>query len=92
MRDAPEHASQRLSARLARIGIGVKALAGPVTHAGSQLHSVAGWIGTGVSGTFLYVIAAVNIGILWGIIKCFARCGGATTTKHSSSISSTPEG
>jgi nickel/cobalt transporter (NiCoT) family protein len=71
VRDAPEHASQRLSARLARLGIGVKALAGPVTHAGSQLHSVAGWIGTGVSGTFLYVIAAVNIWILWGIIKVF---------------------
>jgi high-affinity nickel-transport protein len=51
--------------------IGVKALAGPVAHGGSQLHSVAGWIGTGVSGTFLYVIAALNLGILWGIIKVF---------------------
>ena len=29
------------------------------------------WIGTGVSGTFLYLIAALNIVILWGILKVF---------------------
>jgi high-affinity nickel-transport protein len=51
--------------------IGVRALGGPVTRAHSQLHSVANWIGTGVSGTFLYVIAALNVVILWGIIRVF---------------------
>jgi high-affinity nickel-transport protein len=51
--------------------IGIKALGGQVTHQGSTLHSVTGWIGTGVSGTFLYVIAALNVVVLWGIVKVF---------------------
>ena len=51
--------------------IGVKALNGQVRNDGSQLHDVTGWIGTGVSGTFLYVIAALNVVILWGIVKVF---------------------
>ena len=51
--------------------IGIKALDGQVTHGGSQLHSVAGWIGTGVSGTFLYIIAALNLVILIGIVRVF---------------------
>jgi high-affinity nickel-transport protein len=51
--------------------MGIKALDGPVKHTGSTLHTAAGWIGTGVSGTFLYVIAALNVVILWGIIKVF---------------------
>ncbi len=48
--------------------IGVRGLGGQITHGGSTLHGVAGWVGTGVSGTFLYVIAAVNLVILWGIV------------------------
>ena len=36
-----------------------------------RLHQVTGWIGTLVSGTFLYVIAALNVVILLGIIKVF---------------------
>jgi nickel/cobalt transporter (NiCoT) family protein len=51
--------------------IGIKALGGQVTNGKSQLRGVTGWIGTGVSGTFLYVIAALNVVILWGIIKVF---------------------
>lgn len=35
----------------------------------STLHNVSGWIGTGVSGTFLYIIAALNIVILVGIFR-----------------------
>ncbi len=49
--------------------IGIRALSGQVQHGGSTLHSVTNWIGTGVSGTFLYVIAALNVVILVGIIK-----------------------
>jgi high-affinity nickel-transport protein len=49
--------------------IGIRALSGPVAHGGSTLHSVTGWVGTGVSGTFLYVIAAVNLVILIGIVR-----------------------
>jgi nickel/cobalt transporter (NiCoT) family protein len=58
--------------------LGIKTLSGPVSRSGSTLHSVAGWVGTGVSGTFLYVIAAVNVVILSGIVKVFfeMRRGG----------------
>jgi len=49
--------------------IGIRALSGPVQHDGSTLHNVTNWVGTSVSGTFLYVIAALNVVILVGIIK-----------------------
>jgi high-affinity nickel-transport protein len=51
--------------------LGVKTLAGPVRDGGSSLHDVTGLIGTTVSGTFLYLIAAVNLVILAGIWKVF---------------------
>jgi high-affinity nickel-transport protein len=51
--------------------IGIKALGGQVKNDNSQLHNVTNWIGTGVSGAFLYVIAALNLAILWGIVKVF---------------------
>jgi nickel/cobalt transporter (NiCoT) family protein len=50
---------------------GARALAGPVTRSTSQLHSVTNWIGTGVSGAFLYLIAALNVVILIGILRVF---------------------
>jgi high-affinity nickel-transport protein len=53
------------------ISVGVRALDGPVKNDSSQLHQVTGWIGTGVSGVFLYIIAALNVVILIGIIKVF---------------------
>jgi high-affinity nickel-transport protein len=49
--------------------VGIKALSGQVSNEGSALHNVTGWVGTGVSGTFLYVIAALNIVILVGILR-----------------------
>jgi high-affinity nickel-transport protein len=51
--------------------IGIRSVGGEVTSGGSALHSVAGWLGTGVSGTFLYVIAAINLVILCGIVRVF---------------------
>ena len=51
--------------------IGIRALGGEVTDGGSTLHGLTSWVGTGVSGTFLYVIAALNIVILWGIVRVF---------------------
>jgi high-affinity nickel-transport protein len=51
--------------------LGIKALAGPVEDDGSTLHSVTGLIGTGVSGTFLYVIAGLNLVVLVGILRVF---------------------
>jgi high-affinity nickel-transport protein len=49
--------------------IGVRTLTGQVKQSGSALHSVTGWLGTGVSGTFLYLIAALNAVVLIGIVK-----------------------
>ena len=51
--------------------VGVRALNGAVIHSNSTLHNATSWIGTGVSGTFLYIIAALNVINLWAIIKVF---------------------
>jgi high-affinity nickel-transport protein len=53
------------------ISLGVRSLESPVRHGHSGLHQITGWIGTTVSGTFLYVIAALNLVILFGILKVF---------------------
>jgi high-affinity nickel-transport protein len=53
------------------LAIGIRSLAGPVSSDHSSLHQVAGWIGTLVSGSFLYVIAALNVVILLGVIGVF---------------------
>ncbi|MBS2963267.1 HoxN/HupN/NixA family nickel/cobalt transporter [Actinocrinis puniceicyclus] len=53
------------------LSLGVKALVGPVRNDGSRLHHYTGLIGTTLSGAFLYLIAAVNVAILWGILKVF---------------------
>src|SRR6202167_365352 len=53
------------------LAIGVKALVGPVKNGGSGLHQLTNVIGTGVSGFFLYLIAAINIAVLLGILKVF---------------------
>jgi nickel/cobalt transporter (NiCoT) family protein len=53
------------------LSIGIRSLAAPVAHGGSQLHQVTGWVGTLVSGSFLYLIAALNIAILIGIVRVF---------------------
>jgi high-affinity nickel-transport protein len=49
--------------------IGIKSLSGQVRAGGSQLHNVGTVIGTGVSGGFLYLIAALNLVVLWGILR-----------------------
>jgi len=53
------------------LSVGIKALAGQVEDDGSTLHGVTGVVGTGVSGTFLYVIAALNLAVLVGIVRVF---------------------
>jgi high-affinity nickel-transport protein len=52
------------------IALGVRAAG-----SGSTLHAIGGWVGTGVSGTFLYVIAALNLVILVEIVKVLGRGG-----------------
>jgi high-affinity nickel-transport protein len=53
--------------------IGVKALSGSVVHDSSTLHQVTNVVGTSVSGTFLYLIAIINLIILVSIVKLFRR-------------------
>jgi nickel/cobalt transporter (NiCoT) family protein len=53
------------------LNFGIRALDDQVRNDSSTLHNVTGIIGTSVSGTFLYVIAALNIVILVGIVKVF---------------------
>ncbi len=56
--------------------IGIRTLSGPVANSASTLHRTTTWIGTGVSATFLYLIAALNLVILWGIVKVFSEMRG----------------
>ncbi|MFD3480560.1 HoxN/HupN/NixA family nickel/cobalt transporter [Streptomyces sp. NPDC058695] len=55
------------------LSLGVKSLAAPVRKDNSELHHVTELIGTTVSGTFLYLIAIINIVILAGIWKVFRQ-------------------
>jgi high-affinity nickel-transport protein len=55
------------------LSLGVKALVGPVKDDNSNLHHYTGIIGTSVSGFFLYLIAAINVVILYGILKVFRQ-------------------
>ena len=60
------------------VSVGVRALDGPVANGGSHLHQVTTVVGTLVSGSFLYLIAAINVVILLGIVRVFRqmRTGG----------------
>jgi nickel/cobalt transporter (NiCoT) family protein len=53
------------------LSLGVRAVVGPVKNHASSLHQVTSIVGTSVSGTFLYIIAAINIVVLIGIVKIF---------------------
>ena len=53
------------------LNFGIRALDSQVKNSGSGLHNMTGIIGTTVSGTFLYIIAGLNIVVLAGIVKVF---------------------
>jgi high-affinity nickel-transport protein len=55
------------------IAVAARAVASQVTNNNSALHGFGGYIGTGVSGFFLYLIAAINLVILVGIVRIFAQ-------------------
>lgn len=55
------------------LATGVKTIVGPVEDDSSSLHHYTGLIGTSVSGVFLYAIALINVVILAGILRLFAR-------------------
>jgi high-affinity nickel-transport protein len=53
------------------ISIGGRSLDGPVKDDHATWHQATSFVGTAVSGAFLYLIAAVNIVVLVGIVKVF---------------------
>src|ERR1022692_1476964 len=53
------------------LNFGIRSLNEQVKDNGSRLHAMTGVIGTSVSGTFLYIIAAMNLVILLGIVRVF---------------------
>jgi high-affinity nickel-transport protein len=55
------------------VATGLKAIVGPVQQNSSALRHYTGLIGTSVSGLFLLLIAAINVVILAGILRVFAR-------------------
>lgn len=57
----------------ALLAVGLKTIIGPVQDDSSRLHDYTGLIGTSVSGVFLYLIAILNVIILVGILRVFAR-------------------
>jgi nickel/cobalt transporter (NiCoT) family protein len=60
------------------LNFGIRALNGQVRSSGSALHGVTNVIGTSVSGTFLYAIAALNVVILFSIVKVFREMRSGT--------------
>jgi high-affinity nickel-transport protein len=55
------------------LGLGARALGGQVRNNHSSLHHYGGLIGTIVSGSFLYLIATLNLVILVGIVRLFVQ-------------------
>jgi high-affinity nickel-transport protein len=51
------------------LSVGVKAIIGPVRDDGSWLQQVTGTIGPTVSGTFLWIIAVLNLAVLLGLLR-----------------------
>ncbi|HEY1485231.1 MAG TPA: HoxN/HupN/NixA family nickel/cobalt transporter [Micromonosporaceae bacterium] len=55
------------------LSIGLKAVAGPVEHHNSALHTATGVIGASVSGVFLWILGILNLIVLMGIVSVFRR-------------------
>jgi high-affinity nickel-transport protein len=55
------------------LNFGIKAVASQVRNSSSGLHTMTAIIGPGVSGTFLYLIAALNVTVLAGLVKVFGQ-------------------
>jgi nickel/cobalt transporter (NiCoT) family protein len=72
----------------ALIGVGVRSLDSPVRNHGSTLHRVSGWVGPLVSGSFLYLIATLNVVILIGIVRALRSMRGG----HRDEVAPEPRG
>jgi nickel/cobalt transporter (NiCoT) family protein len=64
------------------LALGLRTVGSQVSHGPSVLHQLTGVIGTGVSGAFLYVIAAINIAILVGITRIFVQMRAGRVFDH----------
>jgi len=64
------------------LALGIRALVGSVRDGSSGLHQVTAVVGTGVSGLFLYLIAAVNIVVLAGILRVFKQMRKGRFDEH----------
>jgi high-affinity nickel-transport protein len=53
------------------LNFGIRSLDSQVRNGGSALHRVTGIVGTSVSATFLYAIAALNVVVLVSIVRVF---------------------
>ncbi len=54
------------------LNFGIRALDSQVSNSHSGLHAMTSIIGTSVSALFLYAIAALNLGVLVGLLRIFA--------------------
>jgi nickel/cobalt transporter (NiCoT) family protein len=64
------------------LSVGVRALSGPVQNGQSTLHKATNVIGTTVSGSFLYIIAILNILILVSIVRIFFEMRRGAYNEH----------
>jgi len=53
------------------LNFGIRALDSQVSHDGSGLHTTTNIVGTSVSGSFLYLIALLNLIVMIGIVKVY---------------------
>ncbi len=53
------------------LNFGIRSLDSAVSNNGSSFHRTTGIVGTSISGTFLYLIAALNVVVLLSIVKVF---------------------
>ncbi len=58
------------------LNFGIRSLDSAVSNNSSALHRTTGIIGTSISGTFLYLIAALNVVVLISIVKVFREMRG----------------
>jgi high-affinity nickel-transport protein len=53
------------------LGVGVRAVVGPVRDDSSTLHEITGVVGPAISGALLCVIGALNVAVLVGLLRTF---------------------
>ena len=63
------------------LGFAAKAVFGAVVDPGSGYETIGGVVGTSMAAGFLYLIAALNLVVLAGIIKVFRGLRQACSTK-----------